>query len=687
MQKVVVLLISVFCSLLHSCSFRHSYISQQLSGDRKRADVLFEEGSYVEAVSLYKNLLSKDSTDKKAIVNLAEALMMLHKNDEAEAWYSKALKLSPDIPTIHKLHYAEILLYNGKNEEALKWFEICAKEESENSRSKNKIKAIDNYLSFLSDSLAYTIKSLTINSNQSDFCPSFYKKGLVFLSSRNTTPLVKYVNTSDESSFLELYYSEFINDSSFAEPIIVDDFNTPLHHGPATFFDNDNKVIFSRNQKSIKGSGFSRLWLFFSERSSSSKKWSNPKPLPFNSHHYSLSHPFYHAKTKTLYFSSDMPGGYGKTDLYKSYLREGQWTNPINLGKEINTNGNDLFPFISKDTCLYFSSNGHSGMGGLDIYRADLKDSTFYIQNMGYPINTNKDDFGLIIKDNGAIGYFCSNRTKGDDDIFEVQLHSIRFEGIVVDKLKGIPQKDVIVKVTELESGKTDKIVKSNAKGKFNCFIKPGKTYRIEIIKESYRPVVIEIQRQPKGVTVLRRNFKIEKVHKAFVRGEVVKDTTHISNCKVKIIDFYSDSIETILTDRNGEFQCEINMDTTNFFYIEKDGLKGIWKIDPIKHKRKASRVTYITLRFGVINTKKLTGLSLDSTGASIPNDTLYFKNQFNAEEIAVVTDEKGKFVTELWLNGKYNAYIKEQDKKLYQFSFVPDKTTQLIFRRRKYGW
>jgi tetratricopeptide (TPR) repeat protein len=686
MQKSVFLLLFIFSSLLLSCSFRHGYISQQLSGDRKRADLLFEEGSYMEAATIYKNLLSKDSTNTKAMVNLAEALMMLHKNEEAEAWYSKALNLNSSIPTIQKFHYAEILLYNGKNEEASKWFEICTKEESDN-RSKNKIRAIDNYFSFLSDSLAYTIKPLSINSEQSDFCPSFYKKGIVFLSSRNTTPLVKYVNMEDESSFLELYYSEFQNDTSFSEPTIVDDFNTTLHHGPATFFDNDTKVIFSRNQKSLRGNGFSRLWLFYSERSPGTKKWSNPKPLPFNSNQYSLSHPYYHSKNKTLYFSSDMPGGQGKTDLYKSYFREGQWTNPVNLGKEINTNGNDLFPFVSKDSCLYFTSNGHAGMGGLDIYRTDLKDSTLTIQNLGYPINSNKDDFGLIIKDNGSIGYFCSNRKKGDDDIYEVQLHSIRFEGIVVDKLKGMPQTDVIVRVTELETGKIDRLIKTNIKGKFNCFIRPGKTYKIEIIKESYRPNVIQIPPQAKGITSLRRNFKIEKVHKAYVNGKVVKDTSHISNCTVKIIDFYSDSIETILTDNRGEFQCEINIDTTNFFYIEKDGLKGIWKIDAIKNKKKASRVTYITLRFGVINTKKLTGMSLDSTGAIISNDTLYFKNQFTDEEIAVVTDEKGKFVTELWLHGKYNAYTKENDNKIFQCSFVPDKTSQLIIRRRKYNY
>jgi hypothetical protein len=192
--------------------------------------------------------------------------------------------------------------------------------------------------------------------------------------------------------------------------------------GSFAFYDHDSKMVFTCTSAKTGKDGERTLQLHFAENKAG--QWKILGQFPYNSLDYSVSDPSINSDGTILYFSSDMKGGFGKKDLYRSEYKNGQWSKPLNLGETINTTGDEVFPFIFQST-LYFASNGHAGLGGLDIFRTDGDFQNFgEPQNMGYPLNTNYDDFGLNIDSLGNHGYFSSNRNRGgyDDDIFEFDM-------------------------------------------------------------------------------------------------------------------------------------------------------------------------------------------------------------------------------------------------------------------------
>jgi tetratricopeptide (TPR) repeat protein len=658
-----------------STSFaQHKNIKARIRSEIKIADKLFEEKAYQEAAFSYKNIIRKDSANSKAYFKLAESYRLLNNSTEAEYFYKRGLHLDAKAPSIYKYHYAEILLTNGKKEESSYWFDLYYNEEKLDKVSINKKEGLSNYDDYYNDSLSYSIKEISINSKNSDFSPVLYDKGIVFLSSRDHAKLLKYYNGSDNASFLNLYYSEIDRDTIYKEPIKFGSFGNTLHEGPVTFWSKGRKAVFSMSSKGSDKSGV-RLALYYAEKSTGSDKWSNITPLPFNSKSHSNSHPYYDEKTNTLYFVSNMPDGRGGTDIYKVNYNKGKWGNPENLGKEINTKGNEMFPFFSHDSCLYFSSNGHSGMGGIDLFKVDYKKQNLKVVNLGYPINSPKDDFTLVMDRTGSKGFISSNRKNGgtDDDIYEVKFHTVRVKGIVVDKLKAAPQKEALVTIKDSKTGEIIETLNTNAKGEFSTSIKPGKVYRIEVVKDNYKFNKTDI------IAFSEKNIKIkiilEKSNKSFVKGKVLVNMNILQDAKVRIIDLHADSVETLYTDVEGEFQCEINTDTINIFYIEKGEFKGIYKLEASKKKRRGSGVSYITLHLGDIFIKEVSGIYKDTSGVPLIAQELILRNELTGQDEIVVTDQEGRFAKNLWVYGKYKFYRMENNEKQLLVTFIPDQT------------
>lgn len=198
--------------------------------------------------------------------------------------------------------------------------------------------------------------------------------------------------------------------------------NTRYHEGPATFLHDGSGIIFTRNNynggKAKKSAdGINKLKLYAAEYRNGG--WTNIKELPFNSDEYSVGHPALSKDDKLLFFASDKPGGFGGTDIYVSRWENGNWSKPVNLGKDINTKGSELFPFVDENGNLYFSTDGRRGLGGLDIFYAVMEGTTVSaIERLEDPINSPQDDFGLITDGSRRIGYFSSNRQKSGDDIY-----------------------------------------------------------------------------------------------------------------------------------------------------------------------------------------------------------------------------------------------------------------------------
>jgi outer membrane protein OmpA-like peptidoglycan-associated protein len=213
-------------------------------------------------------------------------------------------------------------------------------------------------------------------------------------------------------------------------------------------------------------------------------EWKNLEEFPYNSDDYSCGHPTLSEDGKTLFFVSDMPGSMGGTDLYKSQLDNGQWTNPVNLGYTVNTAGNEMFPYIHHDGALYFSSDAHNSLGGLDVF-ITYNNGLRWAQpeNLNYPLNSSKDDFGFSLSSDDSSGFVTSSRASADKIYsFEKFPPTFNLFGSAKDKFSNMPVKDVLVEITDAKTGEVIKMV-SNENGKFELILRPESEYRLYCTK------------------------------------------------------------------------------------------------------------------------------------------------------------------------------------------------------------
>jgi outer membrane protein OmpA-like peptidoglycan-associated protein/tetratricopeptide (TPR) repeat protein len=506
-----------FCLLLAAASAVQAQqnIMTHLSSPEKRGDKMFFYFSYAAAVDDYLLALKNDPEKDHLKLKIAECYRMLNHPAEAEKWYAEAMPNTGVVKPEHKFHYAQALSSNEKYEEAKKWFTQYQTEVSGDSRSARKIEALENIDDLFKDSVSCIVTPLTINSPAADFSPAFYTDGIVFVSARSQNTSVKNVFSWNKSNFLDLYLSKGAENSTNATPeLFHKNVNTNLHEGPTVFYEERKKMIFTRNnlmngKKGESKKGIVKLKLYYSELTGND--WSKPTSLPFNSSEYSVGHPAISSDGKTLYFISDMPGGQGGTDLYKSEWQNGNWGKPINMGPEINTEGNEMFPFLHRNNVLYFASNGHGGLGGLDIFSTHL--AHFKVTNLGAPINSNADDFGLILYEDERYGYFSSNRkgSAGDDDLYHFKIKREMMEISVVDKETG---KDIPgASVSVLESETVIHQSPSNENGLASFALNPRKNYRVKVQKDSYLPaegIIDETDLQKKDSLLIK--IPLEKI-------------------------------------------------------------------------------------------------------------------------------------------------------------------------------
>lgn len=266
--------------------------------------------------------------------------------------------------------------------------------------------------------------AVLINSVNLEFSPVYYQNGLVYVTSRYKSGAVdKKIN----ETFFELFYSELDAKGNPTKPQAFSvNINSQAHEGPVSFSKKGDKIYFTRSnmQKGITkadSKGVTRLKVYEAKRGAFD--WENVEELPFNSDEYSVMHPTLSSDGNTLYFASDMPGGVGGFDLYKVTRNRARWSDPVNLGIKINSEKNDVFPFIHSSGTLFFSSDGHEGFGGLDIFSVDLSNekSAANVINLGAPFNDQSDDLSLILNEEGTQGYFTSGRAGGvgKDDIYQ----------------------------------------------------------------------------------------------------------------------------------------------------------------------------------------------------------------------------------------------------------------------------
>lgn len=467
--------------------------AQKKNYETLNGDLAFEKYKYEEAVVFYKSALKDNPNDNELKLKIAESYRKSNNHKSAVEWYSQVLDTNAsDYDDIYKLHYAQALLYSDDKEKAKKWF-LSYKEKDTSSRvSENRLEGIENFDNLLKSSKYYSIKSVNLNSPSKDFSPSFFQNGLIFVSDRTTD---EGKNKWDSRVFLNLFHSKLSENGTFYPPQeLSGKLNTMFHEGPVAIYDNETKIVFTRNnyhKRVLKRSeeGINNLQLFFADINEKGK-WSNLRKFEHNSSEFSTGHPTINSTGDLIVFSSDKPGGQGGSDIYYSQLVNEKWSEPKNIGPQVNTLGDELFPFLFQDSILYFSSNGHYGLGGLDVYKASFnKEASSEIENLGVPINSNADDFGVIVHKNGNMGYFSSNRESYEnDDIYQFRVIPVGARISVVDKTTKKNIQTASLSITE--KGTSKQLEYNGIPLTYKALY--DEAYTIEVMAEGYEPEKIK---------------------------------------------------------------------------------------------------------------------------------------------------------------------------------------------------
>ena len=391
----------------------------------KRAELKYDQFDYMEAIERYEALVKDGTANDEVLKNLGNSHYLNANYEEASKWYGQLLETpQSDIDPEYYYRYAQSLKSLEKYVESDIWMEKFITTSKADGRAA-KYAAKKDYLQLIkADAGNFEVKLAPFNTQGSDFAPSFYKKGIVFSSARDTGVVSRNIHNWNNDSFLNLYRADSITDGGSNVSKLSKKLNTKAHESSSVFTKDGETMYFTRNNYN-KGfsrdeKGVSRLKIY--RANLVDDEWKNIEELPFNGDSYSVAHPALNQAENRLYFASDMPGTYGESDIYYvDLLPEGGFGEPKNLGADINTEGRETFPFVTDSDVLYFSSDGHPGLGGLDVFAVNLAEgqlSNFI--NLASPLNTDEDDFSFIIDENTGKGFFASNRPNGigGDDIY-----------------------------------------------------------------------------------------------------------------------------------------------------------------------------------------------------------------------------------------------------------------------------
>ncbi|MBD1263205.1 OmpA family protein [Maribacter polysiphoniae] len=392
-----------------------------------KANQRYQEYSFSPAIDIYKRVLDKGYVSADLLKNLGNSYYFNADYKEAADTYKKLLaEYSNDIGPEYYFRYSQSLKSLGDYKASKEMMSKFSSLTADDVRA-GFYKGEKDYLDEIKkNSGRYDIKSFDYNTFYSEFAPSYYKAGLIFSSDRDTGNLARYRHTWNSKDFLDLYKVDTDSLDTNHVMKLGEDVNTRLHESTSVVTSDGKHLYFTRNNfkdgKYITDeNGIIRLKLL--RATLIDGVWTNIQELPFNSDSYSTAHPAFSPDGRTLYFASDMPGSLGQSDIFSvTVYADGKYGTPKNLGNTINTEARETFPFITSDNVLYFSSDGHPGLGGLDVFATKIESGKYdrAVVNVGEPVNSKMDDFTFIFNEDTREGYFASNRDEGlgADDIY-----------------------------------------------------------------------------------------------------------------------------------------------------------------------------------------------------------------------------------------------------------------------------
>lgn len=487
-----------------------------------KADKRYTNYEFSKAIPKYESILKDDSLNKNALENLGNCYRLTNQIDKAEQCYSKLVRI-PGTQSIYKFYYAQTLLTNEKYAEAENWFAAYQKESPNDKRAQEFLDAIKNRDQHAKEANAFTVKQVNINTPDPDFAAVLYKEGIVFTSSRLQGNWSDRNDAWTGSRYTSLYYAKGKASAFSAPEPFAPGIQTKFNNGPVCFSKTGDEMYFTRNnieEGKVHTSQGKEVKLKIFRSKFQNGQWSTPAPFAYNNDQYSCGHPALTADGTRLYFSSDMPGTAGGMDLWVCVKEGDAWGKPQNPGPRINTMGNEVFPTVSEDGTLYFSSNGLPGKGGLDLFSTTLStDGYASPQPLPAPFNSPDDDFYMVMEGGGQSGYFSSNRVHQglNDNIFSFRKSGFTLVVLVVDKLTNQPLDSSEVNVLLAEE-----ILLRNQTGKDGQAVAPITTaglYNVFAAHEGYKSDSLKLTWE---------NYNSEK-DSAFIKIPLEKEKTVIS--------------------------------------------------------------------------------------------------------------------------------------------------------------
>lgn len=470
--------------------------------DTEKADKLFQRYEYVDAAQEYLKLVDKGKADNYVYLQLADTYYNMFNTAEAAKWYARAIEQKQDAEIYYR--YAQMLKAGGKYEESNKQMKTFAQMVPNDLRAKA-FNENPNYVPRLMDkNKLYEVKPSDVSSDKSDFAAVLYDKTLWLVSARNGARKDYGWN---EEPYLDIYRADYNDDGTITNAGTVSELNSKWHDGPVTISADGTTMYFSsesfkekESEKNKKlNAKFGQVYLF--KATKEGDKWGNITPLAFNDKTYSCANPSLSRDGKTLYFSSNMPGSMGTqgaTDIWKVAISGDTYGKPENLGKNVNTEGAESFPYISDDgQMLYFASSGRPGLGGYDIFQADLKAGS-EATNLGKPVNTEKDDFAFTFNKEKKVGFLSSNRN-GNDDIFKViPICGVQVTTVVADAKTGNILANASVSIVD-DKKNVISTEMTNAKGEVTYRVECNKEYTVQASKDGYEGASFPVAKQDGG--------------------------------------------------------------------------------------------------------------------------------------------------------------------------------------------
>jgi len=570
-MKRVIFLSILFISVLLPATMQAQSILE------KKADQLYENFSYSKAAGIYESLYKRYPENGKLIQRLAYCYDKMLNYKKALLYYSYLVQID-ERKLEDYYEYAQLLRIDGRIEDSKIWLEKYIDLAPDDVRALNQYNQLNQIITLKDKIKKVDVKEVDGNTRFTDMSPAFFKDQMVFSSAKDSFSMVRDQFKWTDQPFLDLFVTKPNPKTDFTESSVLSKkLNSRVHEGPVCFSSDFNTIFFTRNSyvtDNYKKSpnGVNNLKIFISKYDG--KDWSEAVNFPYNSASYSVGHPALSADDKTLYFVSDMPGGFGQTDIYKSELVNGQWSNPVNLGDAINTEGKEMFPFVDKEGILYFSSDGRPGMAGLDIYAArSAENGQYIVANFGSPINSKYDDFGFILNTDSLAGYFTSNRPggAGDDDIyyFSVAAIDLQVTSVLESTREIMPDSKIFLKD---EKGEIITSAISDKDGMAEFSVKPGLKYSLLAENKTYVSDLMP-------VSISRHLFGLEQKEDILLKQGFPYLTIEVIDPEqgliipLAIVDISEGKYdESELEEENGVIRMKMNNSTNYTFDVSAEG-------------------------------------------------------------------------------------------------------------------